>query len=248
MGVPVVGCDCEVCTSADPKNSRRRVSIFIEVDGVNLLIDTSPDLRLQLIDNNIKQINGILYTHNHSDHVDGLNDLRRIGYLMEQKLDIYGMEQTLDSLRYRFDHAFGEPASGAWGWYKLSLNPHAIFTDEAFNVKGVEITAFPQVHGRNSSLGFRIGDFAYSTDVNNFSEKCFEEKLSGLDTWVVDCQGVEKSLTHASLDVTLGWIERVKPKRTILTHMSHEFDYDKLKQELPEGVEPAYDNMVIVIS
>ena len=244
--MPIIGCDCTVCTSTNPKNKRRRVSVFIETAGVNLLIDTSPDLREQALENNIRLIDGVLYTHDHSDHVNGLDDLRRFGYLQKSKINIYGNSETIDSLQKRYEHAFGDVLP-EWGWYKLRLQSHVINPSAAFSVRGVDVMGFEQIHGKYKSLGYRIGNFAYSTDVSNFSDECFDGVLQGLDLWVVDCQGYADSSAHSIFEKTLKWIERVKPKRAILTHMGHEFDYDKIKSELPEGVEPGYDNMKINI-
>lgn len=246
MGVPIIGCGCAVCASDDPKNKRRRVSVFVEVDGVNLLIDTAPELRYQAIDNNITSLDGVLFTHEHGDHVNGLDDLRRFSFMQEKKPDIYADRYTLDSLQQRFSHAFGDFVP-EWGWYKLRLEPHEIRHGKPFKVKDTEIKPFAQIHGKYTSIGYRIGNFVYSTDVSDFTDEVFEEYLSGLDLWVVDCQGYSDSKTHSSLEKTLQWIERAKPKQAVLTHMGHEFDYEKLRKELPKSVEPAYDNMVITL-
>lgn len=244
MGVPIIGCDCEICTSNDPKNKRRRASIFVEIDGINLLMDTSPDLREQALANNITRVDAILYTHEHADHINGLDDLRRFSVLQEQKMEIYSNKETMDSLKTRFSHAFGEILP-EWGWYKLQLNPHEITEGKKFQINGVEILPFSQTHGKYTSIGYRIGNFAYSTDVNEFNDEELEKYFSDLDLWVVDCQGYSDSKTHSKVETTLGWLEKVKPKRAVLTHMGHEIDYKKFAAELPEGVEPAYDSMVI---
>ena len=244
MGIPIIGCDCAVCTSTNPKNKRRRVSVFVEVDGVNLLIDTAPDLRLQALDNKITRLDAVLYTHDHYDHSGGLDDLRRFCGLQKEKIKVYGSKQTLESLKIKHSHAFSA-ADMKPEWFKLYLEPYTVRMNKPFKIKGVEIKPFPQIHGRNSSIGYRIGNFAYSTDVNNFSDACFDNYLSGLDLWVVDCQSYSPGIAHSDVARTLQWIKRVNPKRAILTHMGHEIEYEKIKSELPLGVEPGYDGMEI---
>ncbi len=242
-GVPLVGCSCDVCTSDTPKNKRSRVSVFIEFNGKNLLIDTSPDLRQQALDNDIKRVDAILYTHDHADHTHGIDDLRSFNHLKGDSLPIYCNKTTYNSLLKRFEYAFKEKPDI---WYRPSLRANIL--DEGaiqhLNVEGVEITAFEQTHGKTITLGFRIGNFAYSTDVNALPDTAFDT-LKSLDVWVVDCLRHTTSPTHANLEMTLNWLERVRPKRAILTHMGHEMDYDSLINLLPNGVEPAYDGMEI---
>lgn len=243
-GVPVIGCDCAVCTSGDPKNKRLRVSVFIEVDGVNLLVDTSPDLRAQALANDIRRVDAILYTHEHADHVHGIDDIRSFNYLRGDSLPIYGDERTLSTIRTRFPYLFLPKPEKIW--YRGSVTPHQL-TDEdiqSFSAGGVPVVAFKQHHGRTTTLGFRIGDFAYSTDVDGMPESALS-LLGGVRVWVVDCLRHLPSLTHSTVERTLGWIRQVKPELAVLTHMGHELEYHALLAELPKGVVPGYDNMVI---
>lgn len=246
-GVPLVGCHCAVCTSSNLKNHRTRVSVLVETRGKRILIDSSPDLREQCLRNNLMSIDAILYTHAHADHTHGIDDLRSLNYHKNGAIDLYADPSTLQELRQRFPYVF-KPHVPGHGWYKPSLVPHEICMDTGVSrfiiLEDIEITAFSQWHGNNPSLGFRIGNFAYSTDVNRFTRESLQV-LGGLDVWLVDCLRPHPSPTHAHLEMTLGWIEDVKPKRAILTHMGHEFDYDTLKSELPSNVEPAFDGMVI---
>lgn len=242
-GVPLIGCDCEVCVSNNPKNKRRRVSVYIKAEKAALLIDTSPDLRMQALDNKIKHVDAVLYTHEHSDHSHGIDDLRRFNVLSQNYIPVYSDARTIELLKQRFAYAF-KPPEAEYGWYKAALTPHIIKPGSSFEINGVKITSYPQIHGKITTLGYRIGDFAYSTDVNEMPEEAFGI-LEGIKIWVVDCQGYKPLYTHAHLEQTLKWIARVKPDRAILTHMGHEFDYETLRRELPAGVEPAYDNMVI---
>lgn len=243
-GVPEIGCECGVCTSTHPKNKRSRVSVFVEINGVNLLMDTSPDLRTQSIENKINGLNAVLYTHDHADHTGGLDDLRGFNKLSDASIPVYGNEATLHAIQRRFPYAFGPNQDKLW--YKPSLEPHPLIDApiHEFIVAGVPITAFQQIHGKTKTLGYRIENFAYSTDCNDLPETAFEA-LEGVDVWVVDCLRYTPSHSHSHVELTLRWAERVKPKLTILTHMAHELDYETLAQELPPGVVPGYDGMVI---
>ncbi len=245
-GVPLIGCDCAVCTSGDPKNIRKRVSVLVEAGGLNILIDTSPDLHRQAIDNGIKRVDAVLYTHDHADHTHGIDELRSFNYLSGKEIPVFADKKTLEVLQQRFTYVFkGKPE---YVWFRPSLTPQAIPEGEVveFDVSGVVVKAFKQGHGKLESLGFRIGDFAYSTDVDLIPEKSFEA-LAGVKLWFVDCLRYTKSHTHSNLEQTLQWIERVKPERAVLTHMAHEFDYHTLKAELPAGVEPGYDGLAMDI-
>lgn len=244
-GVPVMGCDCAVCTSDNPKNVRSRVSVHIEAQGQRLLIDTGPDLRAQALRHGITQVDAILYTHDHADHTHGIDDVRSFNFAANKALPAYADNATWASLQQRFGYAFKPPIT-QYGWFKPSLEPVEIEPFIPFDIGPVSIFPFAQTHGRIHSMGFRIGDFAYSTDVNAMSEASLEA-LQGLDVWVVDCLRYTPSPTHAHLEQTLQWITAVKPKRAILTHMSHEFDYDKLSAELPVNVEPGYDGLEITL-
>lgn len=243
-GVPYIGCSCAVCTSDNPKNKRTRVSVFVEVGGKNILIDTSPDLRAQALRENITQIDAVLYTHDHADHTHGIDELRSFNYLKAGALPIYGNAQTLNSLQNRFNYAFMPKLYEVWN--KPYLLPHAV-VDKAvgeFSLFDQKIAYFEQMHGKIKSVGYRIENFAYSTDVNALSEEVFAA-LEGVEVWIVDCLRFEPSFSHSHLDLTLEWISRVKPKRAILTHMNHDFDYETLNARLPEGVEMGYDGLVI---
>ncbi len=243
-GVPLVGCDCAVCTSADPRNKRSRVSIFVEIDGVNILIDTSPDLRQQALNNGIRRVDAVLFTHDHADHTHGIDDLRSFNYLSNQAIPAFADTRTMESLMQRFDYAFLPKPSPTWYRPGIAMHEVDISKSNEFSVLGIQVKAFMQEHGRIISLGFRIGNMAYSTDVNALPEASWET-LRGVEVWIVDCLRYTASPSHSMLAETLRWIERVNPKRAILTHMSHELEYNALKAQLPSGVEPGYDGLVI---
>lgn len=241
-GVPLIGCDCGICTGGNPKNNRTRVSVLVETGGKNILIDSSPDLRQQALREKINRIDVVLYTHNHADHTNGLDELRTFNYLSGESIPVYGDSHTLKSLEKRFHYAFLEKPDNAW--YRPSLVPNVVVDKPvgSFSAAGVEIGYYELGHGKSKTYGYRIGNFAYSTDCDHISDEAFEA-LKGLDVWIVDCLRYEPSYSHAHLDLTLSWIARARPKRAILTHMNHEMDYQTLKASLPDGIEPGYDGL-----
>lgn len=243
-GVPLIGCNCSVCRSDNPKNKRSRVSVFVEINGINLIVDTSPDLRQQALRQNIQRIDAVLYTHDHADHTHGIDDLRSFNYLSKKTLPVYGNRQSLDSIMGRFGYAFLPRPELVWSRPSLEARALAEAPAHEFNVEGVAVTAFEQGHGRVKTLGYRIGNFAYSTDADHLPETAFEA-LAGVEVWAVDCLKYSESHGHSHLKRTLEWIAHVKPKRAILTHMSHEMEYERLKSELPPCAEPGYDGLVI---
>jgi phosphoribosyl 1,2-cyclic phosphate phosphodiesterase len=244
-GVPLVGCECEVCRSPDARNLRSRASILVSDGTTTVLIDTSPDLRQQALRHGIRQVDAIFYTHDHADHTHGIDDIRSFNFYGGGAIPAYGNAETLDLLTQKFAYVF-RPHVAEKGWFRPALIAHTIPDHGTLQIGTLTLHTFTQQHGRVTSLGVRIGDFAYSTDVNGFSETAFAT-LSGVRTWIVDCLRYEEAPTHAHLELTLSWIERIKPARAILTHMGHELEYHALKAQLPPSVEPAFDGMVISI-
>ena len=241
-GVPMLGCDCAICTSDDPRNRRRRVSILVEDGDTRLLVDTSPDLREQLLDARVTRLDAVLYTHGHADHVHGLDDLRSVNYHMNAAIPAYGTARTIKSVRERFDYVFSPP-DGTW-WTRPSLTPTAFdMADGAFSVGGINVRPFSQGHGRSETTGFMFGGVAaYSTDVKTLEPDVLG-MLKGIPLWIVDSLGYRDHPTHANLEETMAWVEQVKPGLAVLTHMSHQFDYDTLMGETPENVMPGIDGM-----
>ena len=244
-GVPIIGCTCAVCRSDNPKNKRTRVSILVEHQDTKILVDTSPDLRQQCLANNITSVDAIIYTHDHADHVHGIDDIRPLNYRKGAAIDAYADAATMAILQKRFDYAFNSTIPKAH-WFRPAIISHIVEPGVVFDVGNIAVLPFNQVHGKTISLGLRFGDFAYSTDVNQLDEAAFEA-LEGVKLWLVDCLKYEEAPTHSHLDQTLSWIKRVKPKRAILTHMTHDLEYEALSKQLPAGVEPAHDGLVIAI-
>jgi len=225
------------CDPENPKNRRRRASVMIEEGSTRLLFDTSPDLREQMLSAKVNHLDAVFYTHDHADHVHGIDELRSLYQQTRAKIPLYGDQATMDTIMGRFNYIF-ESHRG----YPACCSGHVI--DDVTEIGDVMVHAFAQTHGSGASWGYRVGDMAYSTDVNHIPEAAFDA-LAGVKVWVVDALRLEPHPTHSHLDQTLAWIERVKPERAILTHMTWEMDYQTLVDSLPDGVEPAYDGMVI---
>lgn len=240
-GVPQIGCGCAVCRSPDPRNKRRRCSILVETGGQRILFDTGPDLRQQCLDAGIGAIDALVYTHAHADHVHGLDDLRSINNVIMAPIPTFAHASVLERIVGRFPYAF-EGGRGEHGFWRPHLEANPV--DGPFTIGPVEVLPFVQKHGRGESWGFRIGDFAYSTDADGLDERAFAT-LRGIDTWIVDALRDRPHPSHAHLERALGWIGRLAPRRAFLTHMNHEVDYADWAARLPAGVLPAFDGLVI---
>lgn len=242
-GVPVIGCQCAVCIGGDRRNIRSRASVLLEDAQTRLLIDMSPDLHQQALRHGIGSIDAVFVTHEHADHTHGVDDIKAFNYQQQGPIPCYSDARTLHVLQERFGYAIAAPETIHYG-YRPSISPIAIEAYQSLTIGSLELTTFLQLHGKITSLGVRAGNIAYSTDVNNLPERSLQV-LESLDVWVVDCLQYETAPTHAHLAMTLEWIERLKPKLAILTHMNHYFDYRILKQELPPHVVPGYDGLAV---
>lgn len=240
-GVPTIGPDWGRCDPSDRRNRRRRVSVLVEVGTLTILIDTSPDLREQLIDARVSRLDAVVVTHAHADHLHGIDDLRSVNRLMQKPIPLYAEAKTLAEIRRRFGYVL-EPVPEPGRYYKPTLLPHEIVGP--FEIQGIPIVPFAQDHGFSTTLGLRIGGFAYSTDVTELDETAFAA-IEGIELWVVDCLRREPHPTHSHLAKTLSWIARLHPRRAVLTHMDQSMDYRELSAELPPGVEPGQDGLVI---
>ena len=240
-GVPAIGPDWGRCDPSDPRNRRRRASVLVEIGPVAILIDTSPDLREQLVDARVGRLDAVIMTHAHADHLHGIDDLRALNRLMGRQIPLWADAKTLAEIRRRFGYVF-EPPSEPGRFYKPCLVAHEI--NGPFAIDGIEIAPFAQDHGFSTTLGFRIGPMAYSTDVTELDDAAFNA-IAGVELWIVDCFRRAPHPTHSHLGKTLGWIARALPRRAVLTHMEQSLDYRELSAELPQGVEPGQDGLAI---
>jgi phosphoribosyl 1,2-cyclic phosphate phosphodiesterase len=248
-GVPRVGNHWGACDSANPKNRRLRCSLLVqrtESGGETaVLVDTSPDLRQQLLNAGASWLDGVLYTHDHADHTHGIDDLRPVMFNGRRRVSVYCDAATGKLLRSRFAYCFEAPPGSE---YPPILEGHEIVPGKPVVISGaggiIEALPFRQLHGNGETLGFRFGNIAYSPDASDFPEESLDA-LRDLDVWILDALRYKSHPSHLSVEQALGWIARIQPKRAVLTHMHHDIDYAALARALPRGVEPAYDGMVL---
>ncbi|WP_417518037.1 MBL fold metallo-hydrolase [Minwuia sp.] len=240
-GVPRIGNDWGACDPFEPKNRRRRCSILVKDADSTVLIDTSPDMREQLLDAGVTDLAGVVWTHDHADQTHGLDDLRALAIRHRRRIDVWGDAETLRRLKAKFGYCFPEGTTGA---YPAILKDHLI--DGPFRINDMHIVPFEQDHGTMKSLGFRIGPLAYANDVVELDDRAFEA-MAGARVMIVDALRYTPHPTHAHLDRALQWISRVQPERAVLTNLHVDLDYETLREELPAGIEPAYDGMVLDI-
>jgi len=243
-GVPSVSDGWGACDPENPRNRRLRPSILVEHKSTRVLVDTSPDLRQQLLNVDVQQLDAVIYTHGHADHLHGIDDLRGINRAMNAPLDTYADAQTIKEIDTRFGYATTPLPPDATVYYKPVLDIHEIGPGDGFSVGDVEILAFDQDHGRSHTLGYRFGPLAYSTDLLGLPEESFRA-LEGVEVWIVGAFPLKPHPTHAHVDLALEWIARVKPEKAVLTHLSPAIDYGALSERLPKGVEAAYDGLVV---
>lgn len=239
-GIPMIGCDCAVCTSPDPRDKRSRPSVVVQWDEFNVLIDTSPELRLQCLANNITHVEAVLFTHHHADHITGLDDLRRFNWIQRMALPCYGSELTLSKLQKMFSYAFIEDDKYPSAKPDLSLWP----VSGLFELGGRQVVPIPLLHGRMPVLGFRFGPVAYCTDCNYIPDESMQ-LLTDLDTLVLDALRRRPHPTHFNLEQAVEWAKRIAARRTYFTHIAHELGHQATNDELPPGMELAYDGQVL---
>jgi phosphoribosyl 1,2-cyclic phosphate phosphodiesterase len=243
-GTPEVGRGWGKCDPDNPRNRRLRPSILVENGPTTILVDTSPDLRQQLLNANVSRLDAVLFTHFHADHVHGIDDLRSINRAMDAPLDAYADAETMAVIGERFGYAFEPLAEGSETYYKPTLVPRHIDAGESFSIEDIKVTPFEQDHGFCTSMGFRFGPIAYSTDLTDLNVDAFRV-VEGVETWIIGTLTDRPHPTHAHVEKALAWIERVKPRRAVLSHLGTRLDYAVLAARLPLGVEPAYDGLII---
>ncbi len=240
-GVPMIGCRCTVCTSSDPRDRRLRPSIFVSVPGhAGILVDTTPDFRQQALTYGITRIDAVLFTHSHADHIFGLDDIRRFNFMQGGPIPCHASAATLRDIERTFHYAFDGAARLGGGVPRIET--HVI--TGPFTIGGVRVVAVPLWHGDAPVLGFRFGSFAYLTDCNRLDAAAWP-LVEGVDTLVVDALRDKPHTTHFTVAEALAVVERVRPRRAYLTHMSHDLGHSATNARLPAPVELAYDGLVI---
>lgn len=242
VGVPRIGCDCSVCTSDEPRNQRYRSSVLIRTSDGNILIDTGPEMRLQLLREKVEMIHSVLYTHHHADHIFGLDDLRIFPIELGAPLPIYCSKIVETVIRQAFPYAFDELSSRMPAGFVPKLEFRRFQAGESFPVLGESVQPIPLVHSRFECYGFRIGGLAYCTDVNEIPPSSMD-MLRDLDVFITDALRYKPHPAHQSVEEALAVIDVLKPRRAFFTHMGHELDYRELNPTLPPGVEMAYDGL-----
>jgi phosphoribosyl 1,2-cyclic phosphate phosphodiesterase len=245
IGVPVIGCGCPTCTSPDPRNQRLRCALVVGLPEGTLLVDTPPDLRTQLLREKIGLVHATLFTHDHADHLFGLDDLRLFPYYLGHSMPVYCEDQVEDRIRKSFDYAFAQEAPHSGGGV-----PQIEFrriTTEPFDVLGARVIPIRLAHGKFQVLGFRFGNVAYCTDTNGISPES-RELLGGLDVLVLDALRNKPHPTHFSLDEAVEMAKSLGASRTYFTHMSHDLEHEATNAALPEGMELAYDGLRVALT
>ncbi|PYU97963.1 MAG: MBL fold metallo-hydrolase [Acidobacteria bacterium] len=236
-GVPTLACRCPVCTSSDPRDKRTRPSVLLEFDGRAVVIDTAPDFRQQALREGMERLDAVLFTHTHADHVLGLDDVRVFYFRQREPIPIYASSRSMDDIRRIFTYIFDQtyPYGGI-----AKLDPHII--DGPFDLWGERLIPLPVLHGNLPVLGFRFGKAAYVTDFSAIPDSTIP-LIEGLDVLILDALRHKPHPTHSSLEQSLEWVERLKPRRAFFTHIAHELGHEATNAVLPPHVRLAYDGL-----
>ena len=237
-GTPVIGCDCTTCVSANPRNNRTRSSSAIETDrGEIILIDTGPDLRLQALRENILRVDAVLYTHAHADHLNGIDDLRAFCQKQRMQIPLYGNAHTINNISSRFGYALRDPGDD---WDMPALKAEVM--SGPIEICGERVVPIPVKHGRSTILGWRIGNFAYLTDISEIPSESMA-LLGGLDVLLLDCLRFKPHHTHINVEQSIAYAGLIGARNTYLIHMTHEIEYAALQEQLPQRVHVGYDGL-----
>jgi len=239
-GTPMIGCDCMVCKSDDPKNKRLRSSIQVSYNGRSVMIDTSPDLRLQVLNNGVNRVDAILFTHYHADHLFGLDDVRIFNSIQKSPISCYSSASTIDFIRKSFHYIFDPDTPRGGGLPELNLCP----VEETFSLFDEDVVPVPVMHGDIDILGFRWDKFAYITDCSYMTDSSIK-LVEGVDILALNALRYRPHITHNSISDSLELIKRIKPKKAYLTHMSHDVEHETVNKTLPDGINLAYDGLVL---
>ena len=246
FGVPQIGCGCAVCRSADPRDRRSRSAALVEAGGRRILVDTPPELRLQLLAHGVADVDAVLYTHEHADHVMGIDDLRIFSVRRRAPLPVYGPPETLNRLRTSFRYIFDESMRAYEGTSKPSLELHPLEPGRPEPVAGIELLPLAFRHGHLRVYGYRMGALAYITDVKAIPD-AERERLRGLDVLVLNALWWRPHPTHLSIAEAVATAQALGARRTYLTHLTHETGHADLAGRLPQGIEPAYDGLTVEV-
>lgn len=241
-GIPAIGCGCPVCASPDPRDHRTRCAITVEWHGKTVLVDTPPELRLQVIRSHVRRVDVILFTHSHADHVFGMDDVRRYNELQGGELPVFGTEETLEDLRRAYRYAFIETQAGG-GKPKLALKS---LPPDRLDWEGLAIEVIPIFHGVVAVMAFRFRDFAYVTDTNRIPQESMD-RLRGLDTLILDGLRPNPHPTHFCIDEAVAVAKELRPRRTFLTHLAHNVPHAETERGLPPGIRLAYDGLILQV-
>ncbi len=238
QGVPVIACECKICQSSDPNDKRLRTSLLLETDENTLLFDAGPDFRQQMLREHVMKLDSILLTHEHKDHISGMDDVRAFNYKSQDAIDIYAEERVQKAIKEEYAYVFSEYQYP--GIPKMRLNP---IPEHAFDVKGVQIIPIRVFHYHLPVYGFRVGNFAYITDANYIPEES-KEKLFGVKYLVINALRKEKHVSHFSLREAIDFIREISPKKAFITHISHQMGFHaEVTKELPPEIMMAYDGL-----
>ncbi|HQU70874.1 MAG: MBL fold metallo-hydrolase [Calditrichaeota bacterium] len=240
MGVPMAGCDCRVCRSGDPRDKRLRPSVLLEINGFRLLIDTSADYRQQMLREGISDLDAVLYTHHHVDHILGLDDLRSFSMLNKKSYPLFGMRETLQNIRRVFQYVFPEDPQ-AKVYPRVTLRE---IDENPFEVGALQVVPIPLLHGQMPVMGYRIGNFAYCTDVSFIPERAFQ-RLEGLEVLILDALRYKPHPTHFTVAEAVEAARRIGARQTYFTHISHGILHREA--ELPPGMALAYDGLTFSV-
>jgi phosphoribosyl 1,2-cyclic phosphate phosphodiesterase len=242
IGVPVITCDCPVCVSTDQRDKRMRCSVMLEINGLTFVIDCGPDFRHQMLRQHVMNLDAVIFTHEHRDHIAGLDDVRAFNYVLNKKIDIYGTPRVMEAIRIEFPYIFSE--SRYFGAPQLTIHP---IDNNPFTIMGVEFIPIMVMHEKLPVTGFRVGDFTYITDASYISDEELE-KIKGSRVVVLNALRNSKHVSHFSVGEAVEILKKLKPEAAFLTHLSHFVGlHEEVNKKLPDFIQLAYDGLEVIV-